>query len=415
MPATALRRALGRAEDPPALTGGLAHYARLVFSGADLQPGWNALMARATAGAGDAGAMLDLSILLQLTGQRDQGLALQADALARQRHYRRVLGTGRGPRLLALVAAGDMMASTPVEFLLAGWDGELDLLFLAPGDPPLTDIPAHDLAILAVGESDANAPILAALAPVVDGWPGPMLNASPDAIVALGRDRAPARLAACRSVNAPPTLRIDRARLADLAAGRSDVQALLPGHGYPIIVRPIDSHAGGGLEKIDRAEDLGPYLARQSELAFYVAPFVDYSGPDGRFRKLRVALVDGRPFIAHLAVSEHWMVHYLNAGMAEAPAKRAEEARAMADFDTGFALRHAEAFRGLHAAFGLDYFAVDCAEDREGRLLVFEADTAMIVHDMDPPELYPYKAPAMKTLFAAFQTMVAERAGRPPS
>ena len=76
---------------------------------------------------------------------------------------------------------------------------------------------------------------------------------------------------------------------------------------------------------------------------------------------------------------------------------------------TRVAPRHAAAFQALHAAFGLDYVALDCAEDREGRLLVFEADTAMIVHDMDPPDLYPYKAPAMRRLFAAFQALIADR------
>jgi hypothetical protein len=104
-------------------------------------------------------------------------------------------------------------------------------------------------------------------------------------------------------------------------------------------------------------------------------------------------------------------VHYLNAGMAADVAKRAEEAQMMATFDQGFAARHADAFTAIQTAFGLDYFAIDCAEDRQGRLLLFEADTAMIVHDMDPPALYPYKAPAMKKLFAAFQTMIADRAG----
>jgi hypothetical protein len=33
---------------------------------------------------------------------------------------------------------------------------------------------------------------------------------------------------------------------------------------------------------------------------------------------------------------------------------------------------------------------------------------------MDPPDLYPYKAPAMKTLFAAFQAIVAAKAGVRP-
>jgi hypothetical protein len=398
----------------PAASAGLAGFARLVFAGADLQPTWDALMARATATPADVGAMLDLSTILQLVGQREQGLALQADALARQRRYRVTLGNGQGPRLVALVAAGDLMASTPLEFLLDGWNGELDLIFLKSDDTTLPEIPEHDLAVLAVGESDANAPILRALGPLTSRWKGPILNGATDAVMALGRDRAPERLAGCAGLDAPPTLRLDRPTLAALASGETRLEALLPGRAFPVILRPVDSHAGAGLEKLDDPAAVTAYLASQGGEAFYLSPFVDYAGPDGRFRKLRVALVEGRPFIVHMAVSERWMVHYLNAGMAENGVKRAEEAAMMASFDDGFARRHAEAFAALHRAFGLDYVAVDCAEDREGRLLIFEADTAMIVHDMDPPELYPYKSPTMKKLFAAFQAMVAARSSSSP-
>jgi hypothetical protein len=394
--------------EPPA-TAGLADYARTVFAGADLQPTWDALMVRATASPPDAGAMLDLSTILQLVGQREQGLALQADALARERRYRRVIGAGDGPHLLALVAAGDLMASTPLDFLLSGWNGVLDLMFVAPGERATIGIPEHDVAILAVGESDANADLLNALGPAAGGWPKPMLNGAPAKVRWLGRDRAPAHLEGCAGVNAPPTLRVTRAQLAALA--HAPLGDVLPGHEFPVIVRPVDSHAGTGLEKLDEAAAIHGYLEHQTGALFYLSPFVDYSGLDGRFRKLRVALVDGRPFIVHMAVSGHWMVHYLNAGMDQDIAKRAEEAQMMATFDQGFAARHADAFAAIHAAFGLDYLAIDCAEDREGRLLIFEADTAMIVHDMDPPDLYPYKAPAMRKLFAAFQTMIAKRAG----
>jgi hypothetical protein len=368
-------------------------------------------MARATATPADVGAMLDLSTILQLVGQREEGLALQADALARQRRFRRVIGTGKGPHLLALLAAGDLMASTPVEFLLSGWNGVLDLLFVTAGETATIAIPDHDIAILAVGESDANATILTALQSGMAHWPKPMLNASPAAIRALGRDQAPARLAGCAAIDAPPTVRLSRAGLEVLAAGYADLSAILPGRRLPILLRPVDSHAGAGLEKLDALADIAGYLEGQAGETFYLTPFVDYASRDGRFRKLRVALIEGRPFIAHMAISEHWMVHYLNAGMDADAGKRAEEAAMMAAFDTGFALRHARAFVAIHAAFGLDYLAVDCAEDSEGRLLLFEADTAMIVHDMDPPDLYPYKAAVTAKLFAAFQAMIAARAG----
>jgi hypothetical protein len=120
----------------------------------------------------------------------------------------------------------------------------------------------------------------------------------------------------------------------------------------------------------------------------------------------------GRPYIAHMAISDHWMVHYLNAGMAESEEKRAEEAAVMERFDEDFAVRHAAAFAALHERLGLDYFAIDCAELPDGRLLVFEADVSMIVHALDPEALYPYKRPQMMKVFKAFEAVLRERAGQ---
>lgn len=80
----------------------------------------------------------------------------------------------------------------------------------------------------------------------------------------------------------------------------------------------------------------------------------------------------------------------------------------MQDFDEDFARRHAKSIDALCERFGLDYFGVDCAEMPDGRLLVFEADVAMIVHDMDPEAIFPYKKPAMRKLFKAFHDALAQ-------
>ena len=116
--------------------------------------------------------------------------------------------------------------------------------------------------------------------------------------------------------------------------------------------------------------------------------------------------------MSHLAVSSHWMVHYLNADMHESAAKRAEEAHAFATFDQGFARRHEAALAALHQRLGLDYCVIDCGETQDGQLLLFEADTAMIVHAMDSIELYPYKRPQMLRIFQAFQALLDRRAQR---
>ena len=82
----------------------------------------------------------------------------------------------------------------------------------------------------------------------------------------------------------------------------------------------------------------------------------------------------------------------------------------METFDTDFAVRHARAFEVLCERMGLDYFGIDSAETRDGRLLVFEVDVAMIVHALDSAEVFPYKKPAMKRLFGAFLSMLEARA-----
>ena len=388
---------------------GLAALARMAFEGRDIQPVWNALMARASEGAGDPVALMDLATMLLLNGQAENGLGVQAQALAQRRVYHRPPQDGpAGLTVLAIMTAGDMMANTPVDFLLEGSDIALTSLYVdATGALP-DPLPPHDLAFLAIGESAANAPVLRALAPRLAAWPKPVLNAQPLRIAQLTRDGACALLEGAPEILAPRALRLDRPALAKVGEGAGLPEALV----FPIIARPVGSHAGGGLLKLDEASAIAPYLEGQTAEEFYVSPFVDYAGADSLYRKHRIVVIEGRPFVCHMAVSPRWMVHYLNADMLENPANRDEEARFMADFDADFAPRHAAAFAALHQRLGLDYFGVDSAETADGRLLVFEVDVAMIVHDMDPPDLFPYKKPQMRKVFDAFQAMLRRRAAK---
>ncbi len=204
---------------------------------------------------------------------------------------------------------------------------------------------------------------------------------------------------------------IGRAELTRLAQGARDIGAVLNGARFPIIARPADSHAGTGLEKLDDATALAAYLATRPEDDFSIAPYIDYRSADGLFRKYRIALIAGRPYACHMAVSAHWMIHYLNADMRARPERRAEEAHFFATFDEDFAVRHARALAEIDARFGLDYIPFDCGETPDGRLLVFEAGTNMIVHSMDPPDLFPYKPAQMRKVFGAFEAMLRAKCG----
>jgi hypothetical protein len=166
------------------------------------------------------------------------------------------------------------------------------------------------------------------------------------------------------------------------------------------------------LKKLDDAAAIAEYLAERPEAAFYLSRFVDYRGRDGLYRKYRIVFIDGRPFACHMAITDQWMIYYLNANMKESAGKRAEEAQFMADFDVDFASWHDAALAAIAGRVGLDYFGIDCAETADGKLLVFEADIAMIVHAMDRPEIFPYKPPQMRKVFDAFRAMLHARSGR---
>ena len=394
----------------PLLISGKAAVIRHAYEGGELSSLLDGLVARINQNSCDAAALMDLSIVLGAANQPDKAREIQAAALAQGRIYRLAAGINQPLRLVAFVAAGDFMANTPLEFLVEGAPIDLWLVYLDAAMTRIDDVPAHDVAFMAVGESAANAPLLRRLPQLLKGWPRPILNNAPEVIAALTRDEVCRLFVDEPSILAPPSVRVKRTTLEEIAGQDRGVQDLPLASGFPFIVRPLDTHAGIGMEKVADAAELNVYLQRHSGSIFYVMPFVDYSGSDGLFRKQRIVFINGRAYPSHWATSDHWMVHYLSAEMTERPERRSEEAAWMADFDSAFAVRHAAAFEALYRRLGLNYFGIDCAELPNGQLLLFEADVAMIVHDLDPADVFPYKKPAMRRLFSAFAAMVQARA-----
>ena len=62
-------------------TAGLAKLMGMAYRGEDLTPIWNGLAARVNDDTADAAALMDMSTVLLLTGQRDRGLHFQRVAL----------------------------------------------------------------------------------------------------------------------------------------------------------------------------------------------------------------------------------------------------------------------------------------------------------------------------------------------
>jgi hypothetical protein len=390
---------------------GFAKLTMMAFNGVDLRPMRDAIMAKIAMGTVDAGEGLDLSLIAQLLGDKQMGLAVQDEVLAFHRLFRSPCSLDRPKlRVLALAAVMDMGGNTPIEFLLEHSGIELQTLYVVNGVELPSPLPEHDVAIVIASDSEECREALRKIDRVAAQWPRPLLN-PPQRVGNLDRDKLHRLLHGIDGLDIPATEAMTRARLSDLARMDGPLADIAADMRFPIIIRPRGSHAGNGLAKIDGRTSLGRYLAERPDQEFFVSRFVDYGNDDGLFRKYRIVFIEGRPYACHMAIADRWDIWYLNAGMAFSESKRAEEANFMRAFDDEFAVRHRQALAAMAERVGLDYFTVDCAENKAGELLIFEADNTAVVHNMDSSKMFPYKSPQMNRIFDAFAAMLLGRAG----
>ena len=336
----------------------------------------------------------------QLLGQISLALQHQAAALAISRVVTVPAQASPARRtILRLCAPGTWQTNAPTEFIIDPQTTTVHSYYLA-ADGRTPPLPAYDLVYNAIAEGDDVRTYLQRAEAFVRTQHAPVLN-PPDRVIRMTRTWGAQTFGALPGVIAPVTQRVTRAELAN---------ASVP---YPWIVRPLASHAGHGLERLDDASGIVSYLERNPEADFYVGRFVDYASADGYYRKYRVIFIAGIPYAYHLAISRKWMIHYYNAEMAEQPWMRDEEAHFLGGLAQVFDGPRMDALHAIAAAVDIDYFGIDCGIAQDGRVLVFEADAAMLVHCNDPIEVYPYKHVHIPRVIAAFDALLAAKiAGR---
>lgn len=347
------------------------------------------------AGSDLARTYMQMYYVFLLSNQHDAALEMQARALRQQRLYRLEASHAAGLRLLVIMGPGHMQANTPIEFVLEHCRVQAEILYLVPGEALPAALPLHDITFIAVGESEKNAGLLTQLEAELAWWPTPIIN-RPAAILNGSRDTCYRLLKDIQGVWMPQTQRVRKGDALNMP--------------FPLTLRPIDTHAGEGLQRINCAQELDAYYDCFPSDAYYAATYVDYQSDDGLYRKFRLVLIDSAPYACHLAVSEQWMVHYLSAGMHESVTKRLEEQHFMESFEQDFAVRWREPLQAIARALQLDYVTLDCALAPDGRLLVFEVDSRGLIHAADPVDIYPYKPAVMHKAFEAFERMLLKRA-----
>ncbi|HEY1542509.1 MAG TPA: tetratricopeptide repeat protein [Xanthobacteraceae bacterium] len=261
-------------------------------------------------------------------------------------------------------------------------------------------LPPHDVVFNAIGDADLCGDALAAAHAIVARSGRPVIN-DPSAVHTTGRMANADRLRGLPDVVVPRITRVARDRLLGPTAA-----AELADFPFPILLRAPGFHTGRHFVRVADAEALVAAAGALPGTDAWAIEPLDARGADGKFRKYRVMFVEGRLYPLHLAVSDHWKVHYFTADMADTPAHRGEDAAFLADMASAVGARGLAALARIAAVLGLDYAGIDFGIGPRGEVLFFEANAAMVVTPPTDDPKWAYRRPAVDHIIAAVHAML---------
>ena len=269
-----------------------------------------------------------------------------------------------------------------------------------------TVLPTHQLVLNAIGDPDSAPVALAGAQALLARSSAPVIN-PPSAVLATGRCSVASRLAHLPGVRTARTVTLSRQELLDPSAASS--LATL-GFTFPLLLRSPGFHGGQHFLLVAAPAELPEAVADLPGSELIVIEFLDACLPDGKTRKYRVMCIDGHLYPLHAAVSHHWKIHYFSAEMEDSAAHRAEDEAFLYDMPAVLGPRAISALHAIQTELALDYGGIDFALDRNGDLLLFEANATMAVF---PPPDHPqwnYRRPPVANICAAVHSMLRQRA-----
>jgi hypothetical protein len=307
-------------------------------------------------------------------------------------------GTGEPLRVLVLTSprGGNMISNQFFD------DEVVERVVIVPeGFAAGAALPPHHVIFNAIGEPDATHRTLERAALLAAVWQRPVINA-PRAVLSTDRQTMMKRIAAIPGLIAPRTRRLRRD---EITAERLHAE----GFAFPLLLRSPGFHAGDHFELVANAGDLPAALAALPGVELYAIAFHDARGADGWVRKYRVAFIDGQLYPVHLAVAQQWKVHYFSGAMAESAAHRDDERRFLDDMEGVLGAADMTALAAVCEVMQLDYGGVDFGRDRNGRIIVFEANAAMAIYPPPDDPSWDYRRAAHAQAIAAVRAMLVDR------
>ncbi len=276
--------------------------------------------------------------------------------------------------------------------------------FYDPGTP----LPPHQIVVNSIGDADVAASALLGAETLVGHTAAPVVN-QPAAVLATGRCQIARRLSGLPGVTAAITVTVPRELL--LAPGTLDT---LLGYGFrfPLLLRAPGFHQGQHFLRVENMDELPAALETLPGNELTVMQYLDARGRDGKSRKYRVMTIDGNLYPLHLAISQHWKIHYFSAEMADSPAHRAEEREFLENMSGVLGSRAVRALQAIQKELGLDYGGIDFGLNEAGDVLLFEANATMAVIPPAEEARWDYRRPATARVCEAVHAMLRRKIQR---
>jgi glutathione synthase/RimK-type ligase-like ATP-grasp enzyme len=308
---------------------------------------------------------------------------------------KRYRGHGLGVKVLLLVATHG--GNVPTRHWLD--DRFFAVTAIYPEFYPLAQpLPPHAFVVNAIGDADLCGVALERAEELLERSSAPVVN--PPALVRkTSRNDNALRLASIAGVIAPAISTRPRATI--VSDDTLD---------FPLLLRTPGYHTGRHFTYVaDRDALIGAATALPGD-ELLVIQYLDARGPDGLARKYRVMIIDGVLYPLHLAIAPDWKVHYFTAAMAVNASNRDEEHRFLDDMQAVLGERAMTALRGIGGALGLDYAGADFALAPDGSVMLFEANSTMVINPVDPDQIWNYRRPAIAAALEAAKCMLFRRA-----
>ncbi|MBV9120351.1 MAG: tetratricopeptide repeat protein, partial [Chloroflexi bacterium] len=263
-------------------------------------------------------------------------------------------------------------------------------------------LPQHVLTVNSLSDADISRAGLEAAVDLIGQANADVVN-RPEHVLRTGRAEMAKRLSEIPGVVAPRTRQYPkRALLSD------EARATLAKDGFcwPLLLRSRGFHTGRFFLKVDSSRELAATAASLPGDELLAIEYINCADSSGLNRKYRVMIVDERLYPLHLAISHMWKVHYFSAEMDTSEAFRQEDQYFLERMPEALGSAATACLLSIASTLQLDFAGIDFGFRPDGAMVVFEANSAMVVPDPPAGDKWDYRRQPVGQIVQAIRTML---------